>query len=223
MVSIMALKILKLFIITLYVSSCSSNSSLDRLKTFSEIYFNQNLENPYKVFTKQELNQIKYPIIEVRTNHILKQALMIPISRRFNYYNYISGSGQALTFNGDAIIKTSGMDLNLISLSLQKESPLKKNIPVSEWPLEENKKYLLLMQSFEAIEYSFKCKFSVHENIDLIIINETYDVSIVKENCTNQNYKFENIYYVDEKGFIWKSKQFIPSTDRFIDITKLKL
>ena len=221
MVSIMALKILKLFVFTLYLSSCSSNSSFDRLKTFSAIYFNQNLEKPYKVFTRQELNQIKYPIIEVRTNHILKQALMIPISSRYNFYNFISGMGQSITFEGNSIIRTLGMDIGLLSLENDKKRHLIDSISPKKWPKTVNKSYKIIDQSFSAKEYYFNCTIKISENVKMLIIDKEHELIKIIEDCKSQNSKFSNLYFVKRDGLILKSKQFIPPAYNYIEITKL--
>ena len=88
----MEIRIVYNLIIVFFVISCSSSSSLfDRL----EIIKNMNSlseDKPIKVFSRKELENIKYPLIEIKTNGILKQALMLPLSQRNNYYNYSSGS-----------------------------------------------------------------------------------------------------------------------------------
>ena len=67
------------------------------------LYIDSKKTKEIKVFSKKELEEISYPLIEVKTNGILKQALMLPISNRNNITNYISGSGQSITIQGQLI------------------------------------------------------------------------------------------------------------------------
>ena len=75
---------------------------------------------------------------------ILKQSLMLPLSQRNNYFNYSSGSGQLITINGFTVIKTNGININLLSVELPKESPLLNRMEPRFWPLEGKRKYSFL-------------------------------------------------------------------------------
>ena len=68
------------------------------------------------------LNHINYPLIEIKTEGILKQALMLPLSTRDGYVNYTSGSGQIITMKG-AVVRTNGMNNHLLSMETNENSP----------------------------------------------------------------------------------------------------
>ena len=124
----MALTIAKKIIICIFLFACSSSSSIyERLEIINK--FNSlSAERPIKVFSRQELENIHYPLIEIQTNGILKQSLMLPLSQRDNYFNYSSGSGQLITMNGFVVSKTNGINIDLLLVQVTKESALLNKI-----------------------------------------------------------------------------------------------
>ena len=48
-----------------------------------------------------------------------------------------------------------------------------------------------------------------------------YDLTKVVELCKNNKTSFENIYWVDYRGFVWKSKQWISPKKVFMDLNIL--
>jgi len=129
----MALKIIIKIIICFFVFSCSSSSSFfERLEMIKNIN-SMSDEKPIKIFSRQELENINYPLIEIKTNGILKQSLMLPLSQRNNYFNYSSGSGQLITINGFVVTKTNGINIDLLSVEVPKESPLLNRMDPRFW------------------------------------------------------------------------------------------
>ena len=205
----MALKKKLLLIIYLFFfSSCSSNTDFDKLSKIFDLYKNQNKNVEIKTFIRKELDGINYPLIEVRTNGILIQSLMLPLSIRDNYLNYSSGSGQSLTIKGGMILKTNGLESGLISLDVT-DRPLLQETPILEWPLNQTKKYTFLKPDFSSYTITFQCDFIIKEKESVIIVEKNYILTEIQDVCKSKNYNFSNTYWVDETGFIWKSAQWI--------------
>ena len=159
----MEIKSIFLLTIVILLISCSSNSSLtDKAKIYKKFY-EVSQENPLKIFNRKELDYIKYPLIEIRTTGILKQALMLPLSRRDSYINYWSGSGQTITMNGFVISKTNGINVDLLSVELNKDSPLLYEIQPKFWPSKGTRKHLYLSHLNEIKGSNFECSFSIKE------------------------------------------------------------
>ena len=205
----MALKITIKIIICIFLFSCSSSSSFfERL----EIIKNMNsisAEKPIKTFSRQELENINYPLIEIQTNGILKQSLMLPLSQRNNYFNYSSGSGQLITMNGFIVTKTNGINIDLLSVELPKQSPLLKRSEPRHWPLDGFRIHSFLTHLNEIKKHSFNCVFKILEKEKINIVGIDYDLTKVTEKCISDQNSFVNIYWVDINGFIWKSKQWL--------------
>ena len=118
-----------LFLIIIILISCSSNTDLNKIKKITNIYFSKN-KNVERNLTRELISDIKYPLVLVNTNGLIKQILMLPISTRYTFQNYISGSGQGLTFNGASIIRTNGFNTSLISMSIDEISVFTQKTPL---------------------------------------------------------------------------------------------
>ena len=217
----MALKIIIKMIICFLVFSCSSSSSFfDRLEIIKNIN-SMSSEKTIKVFSRQELENIKYPLIEIQTNGILKQSLMLPLSQRNNYFNYSSGSGQLITMNGFIVTKTNGMNIDLLSVEVPKQSPLLNKLEPRFWPLKGKRKYSFLTHLNQIENYSFSCVFKLLEKEKINIVEIDYNFIKITENCISGQNSFVNVYWVDDNGFIWKSKQWLRN-EVYADISVIK-
>ena len=54
------------------------------------------------------------------------------------------------------------------------------------------------------------------------ILDTKLDIDKIIETCSSKNHTFENIYWLDRNGFIWKSKQWISPKNIYAEITVLK-
>ena len=217
----MALTIAKKIIICIFIFACSSSSSIyERLEIINK--FNSlSAERPIKVFSRQELENIHYPLIEIQTNGILKQSLMLPLSQRDNYFNYSSGSGQLITMNGFVVTKTNGINIDLLSVEVPKESPLLNKMEPRLWPLEGKRKYSFLTHLNQIKNHSFSCIFKLHEKEKISIVEIDYNLIKITENCKGGLNSFENVYWVDNDGFVWKTKQWFRN-EVYADISVIK-
>ena len=100
--------------IFLIITSCSSGSNFDKTKKIWDLYKNKENEESEKVLTKEIVDSVGYPLIEIRTNNIIRRQLLLPLSYREDYVNFYSGSGQTLTLTGFMISKTNGFDIDKI-------------------------------------------------------------------------------------------------------------
>ena len=217
----MALNIIIKIIICFFVFSCSSsNSFFERLEMIKNLN-SMSDEKPIKIFSRQELENINYPLIEIKTNGILKQSLMLPLSQRNNYFNYSSGSGQLITMNGFVVSKTNGINIELLSVEVPKESPLLNKIEPRFWPLKGNRKHSFLTHLNQIKNYLFSCEFELLEKEKIIIVEIDYNLIKITENCIGDLDSFENVYWVDDDGFVWKTKQWLRN-EVYADISVIK-
>lgn len=210
-------KIIFIFFIV-FLSGCFGNEKMEKIKEISSLYIKGEDNINLKTFSRNDLENINYPIIEVRTDHILKQVLFLTISERKNFRNYISGSGQSLTMNGAAITKTNGFDAHLVSLNIDKESPLLILTEPTLWTKSEIKEYSFLLANHSLSNYKFNCQFEVGKSSNLFIIDQKYNLTKIIEKCTSENEAFNNYYWVDNNGFVWKSKQWISPKGQIAEI-----
>ncbi len=200
--------------------SCSDSKSIEKINSILELVKSKQKE--LKVFSKEEINNFQFPIIEVRTNGLIKQVLMLPISSRYNFTNYVSGSSAILTMNGSMVSKTNGMNTYLNSVETDSSYPLLKPTPISKWVGNYNKKYIFLTETYGSKEVFFNCVFKEKIEEKIEILKKELLLIKFEEYCSNDNKNFKNLYWVSEQGFVWKSKQLVSDYNIFATITILK-
>ena len=216
------IRLISLIIIILSIISCSSIEDNSRLSDVFEMYKSQNKEKKVIPITKEMIEKINYPLIEIQTNGILIQTLMLPLSTRNGIVNYTSGSGQLITLHGSLITKTNGMDVNLISLQIDPTNPLIQKEKIINWSKEKFlKTYQYLTPTFSIETLKFECKF---ENFvkDTIFILEEIVLTKVTEKCVNNEISFKNFYWVNKEGIVISSSQWLNKFNIVANIKVLK-
>ncbi len=203
-----------------FLTSCSSNSSNKDFSELANIFKEMTKKVEFKTYTSEMFKDINYPIIEIRTNGLVKQLLMLPLTKRENYFNYSSGSGQSITFDGQQITKTNGFETHL--LSMETKSDIYESLSSGIFPLEHEKKYSFLTPDYNIETINFFCTIKFIDNENIAVFEDDYKTIKLEEVCISQNYSFENFYWVDNENFIWKSKQWISLNNIYADIRVLK-
>ena len=216
------IRLISLIIIILSIISCSSIEENSRLSDVFEMYKSQNKEKKVIPITKEMIEKINYPLIEIQTNGILIQTLMLPLSTRNGIVNYTSGSGQLITLHGSLITKTNGMDVNLISLQIDPTNPLIQKEKIINWSKEKFlKTYQYLTPTYSIETLKFECKF---ENFvkDKIFVLEEIVLTKVTEKCVNNEISFKNFYWVNKEGIVISSSQWLNKFNIVANIKILK-
>tara|TARA_E500000178_G_scaffold354267_1_gene422673 strand:- start:1252 stop:1917 length:666 start_codon:yes stop_codon:yes gene_type:complete len=213
----MAIKLFSIIILFFSLQACSNLDSNSKKIKFAIDFFTFE-EKPYANFKREDLDKIKYPLIEVRTNDIIKQLLLLQISLRDGYANYYSGSGQTLTMNGALVTKTNGFNADLISLEIQENSPLLVLTDLKNWNLFEQRKYKFVTPGFIENLQIFNCDKNIESKTKINIFEKTYELTKITENCKNNTIEFQNIYWSDQKGYVWMSKQWVSKKEVYMDI-----
>ena len=141
------IKLIFYTILFIFLNSCSLFDKENNEQSLIDLYLTFK-EKPFKSFDRQELNNIDYPLIEIRTNGVIKQNLMLQISLRNNIVNYTSGSGQTLTMQGALVTKTNGFNTNLISVKTSHKSPLIFLENIENWKNFDNRTYTFVTPGF---------------------------------------------------------------------------
>ena len=137
-----------IYILVLFlIFNCSSTNSNRDLENIVKIFNEMTKEVEFKTFTTEMFKDIDYPIIEIKTNGIIKQLLMLPVTQRENYYNYSSGSGQSLTFEDQFITKSNGFETHLLSMEFSRN--LLKSFETNDFPFNIDKSYSFLTPDYK--------------------------------------------------------------------------
>ena len=215
-----------LLIISLFFLFGCSSSSLkndSKLKQTLNLYFKNEESLKVKVFNYNDIKHINYPLIEVKTNGILVQALMLPLSTRHGIRNYSSGSGQGITLDNNVVTKTQGMDAHLVSLEFTEKPDFLRNHFNVDHSQKYQKRYTFVTPMFDTKIYLFECSFSKINSENLIIFNEEIPTTIFEEKCFSNITSFKNSYWIDNNSIIRKSRQWISPDNIFADILFLKI
>ena len=212
-------KTLKFIIFFLFLSGCSS-VNFEKLKKISEQYKNQDKE--ILEIKKTDLINVHYPVLEARTNHIIKRVLMLPISTRNDYKFYSNGGSQALTLKGALVTKTIGFDAGLISLELDDNSPLVKETKYLNWPKTSIRKYSYITHLNSSKTVKFECEINSAQEEEITILEDKIKLFKIHENCNNIMSSFTNTYWLNDDGKIIKSIQKISEKNIYLTITFLK-
>ena len=209
-----------IFIFFYFFYGCSSKPN-NNLSKIYDLYKNQNNKRKLLEVNSSMIENINFPVIEVRTNKIVKQVLMVRISERENIANYISGSGQGITLNGAYVTKTIGFNVNLISLD-QKHNFLPKNT-IKTYKVKDNQKiYKFVNPMFGADIYNVNCSIKEIEKENVKILEEFLSLLKIQEDCTSEKWKFINYYWENNDGKILKSIQNISPKGDIIELYVLK-
>ena len=63
-----------------------------------------------------------------------------------------------------------------------------------------------------------KCQFEPLTKENIIVVQIEHNTTKIIEKCNNESLYIENIFWVDEKGFVWKSNQWI-GFDNYAEIS----
>lgn len=202
--------------------SCSSNRDNENIRKLYDLYLNQNKKSEIVNITEEKIKHINYPVIEIRTNGILKQGVFLPMTSRNGYKNWTSGIGQIITMNGASITKTNGIDVYLNSLEIQDINPFNNKINLKDWPETVKKIYRFVEPSFEEKIITVVCELIKEKKEQILILQRKYNFYKIIEKCDSKNYNFVNYYWANSSGFIWQSYQWISPKDVYANVHVLK-
>jgi hypothetical protein len=201
------------------LASCSSINFSNIAPGYRDAF--QSLENyffaPQDKLSFELINNIPYASATLQIGRGPK-GLIILESKINKKYNWVSADGIIITTNKfGKIVGTSGLINNLNSIESSVESLNKinqENTYTSYYTLNPPKLNLLPVTSV----------FTYHSYLEIDLLKGKTDLKQVNELISNQylGWKNENKFWIDEDGFIWKSKQYIsPKLPPFyLEITK---
>ena len=214
------------FLVILFFSSCTIfesdklNNNQSTLEKLIELNNNSKEVKPIINITKEIVEYIQYPLIEVRSNGIIRQVLMIPLSTRNQVRYFTSGSGQSLTISDNLVTKTKGINVELISIEPDKNSPIIKNIPIKNWPKTLERTYHFSSPSFKINSIKFICVMEDPLEENTVFLGKSINLFKVKEKCESINLNFENTYWSNDQGNIIKSIQWVSPKNIYLEINK---
>lgn len=218
----MAIKKLLLLTVCLFFSSCSSSRDTSNIEKVFDLYKNRNKEIKIVDIPEAKLAKLTYDIIEIRTSGILKQGVFLSMTSRQNYKNFTSGMGQIVTMNGAIVSKTLGMDIYLNSVEFSNNNPFDNYTKIQDMPKKTEKQYRFLLPTNKEKEIIFTCEIKIKEKETIVLLEKKHSLNKVIESCNSKQNNHRNIYWIDNDGYVWKSRQWISNKGIYADVNVLK-
>tara|TARA_B100001093_G_scaffold495261_1_gene539534 strand:- start:223 stop:849 length:627 start_codon:yes stop_codon:yes gene_type:complete len=170
--------------------------------------------------TPEIIKSIPYASLLVRIGNG-PYGLMILQSIQENTTTWVSADGVYFVISNGRIIKTKGLDNNLIKTItpylFHSEEFLRSSV------IEDLKFYYSYDKPFLA-NLEVQASYKIGEESSHSLLTNNIDLLLITEKLKNDdiNWRKENKYWVDEDGFIWKSEQHIsPKIPKiYIEVTK---
>ncbi len=144
-------------------------------------------------------------------------ALMILESSENKRHTWVSADGVYLVTYEGRIIQSAGLQNNLTQLTMRK---------ISWSSVDKPQKFTYYASYDEPYLRDLKIEVEVINQGQTLtkLFNREVKLNLIKEKLRNRylGWEVENTYWVDDKGFVWKSEQFIsPKLPSFeMEITK---
>jgi hypothetical protein len=135
--------------------------------------------------------------------------LMYATSDNGGYVTYVSQFRQSLTLRGSRITATRGLGTDLISTRITGPDPLQNPTPPARWPAVVERSYEFPAEGSKGRIESYTCSFEPGVPGVQVILERRYDGGEIIETCTGPAGRFENHYFVDALGFVWRSLQWV--------------
>ena len=111
---------------------------------------------------------------------------MLPITRRYGYTNYITGSGQSFNTQGKLISKTNGVNINLLSVETT-PNPFLHKINIQNWPTKIVRTYSYLTPLNNTKKITFQCSMKEKSYEEILILDIKLNVDKIIENAQVKN------------------------------------
>ena len=210
-----------IILVLLILSSCSSGRDNEKIEKMIDILFSQNKEKKVVKITAEKIKNVNYPIIEIKTDGILIQSTFLPMTSRNGYTNWTSGIGHLITMNGAIITKTNGMNAFLNSLEFNDFNPFNNKTNLQKLPKSLSKEYRFLEPTYQEKIIVVNCDLIFEKKENVVVLDNKLNLFKIIEKCYNEQLKFSSLYWMDENGFVWKSKQWLGNKVN-AEITVLK-
>ena len=127
------------------------------------------------------------------------------------FVSYMSQGRQSFTLQGGLITASRGVGHDLLSVKAAANDPVAHKTPPDDWPQTVSRSYFLSGGNRpEGVELPVTCAFQKTRGMQIEIVEITYDLIMMVEQCKGEDAEFVNVHLADpESGFIWKSAQWL--------------
>lgn len=155
-------------------------------------------------------------VVRVETNSVLA---MNPVGRNGNNVTWGSATGQGITYNRGVLTNTRGLGEDLMSSSIESA--------VSAITARRNASYTrdhyYLGDLGQNTRLTVNCTLARTKSERVAVGDINADAAVMKESCSNGAISFTNLYWVDGRGNVLKSSQWVGQRIGSLAIQNLRL
>lgn len=138
------------------------------------------------------------------------------------YVTYVSAFQQTIAMKGTLITATRGLGGDLLAVADGRADPVANLTPPDNWPASISRSYRFPDDGPGGRLVSVDCNILRGSEIQITIVEITYDVTAMSETCSGEGEAFTNIHLVDETGQIWQTRQWIGSKLGYLNMEVLE-
>ncbi len=215
--------------ILILLGGCSSGGTSPVFKAIKGLVFSSGDEGAGAVtnggggLTREKITASGLALIRAQLDGEEVTNILTATSLNEGYVTYVSAFQQTITIKGNLVTATRGLGGDLISVAEFAGDPVVNFTPPADWPSQVRRDYRFPGDGPAGIVISVTCETARGQDSQITIVEVTYDVTKMIENCTTKDgTKFTNVYLVDKDGLVWESLQWTGPARGFINIEVLE-
>jgi len=129
---------------------------------------------------------------------------------------WISPDGISVTYDRGVLVATRGLGPDLMAANVSGTVAALRQGAGSSQRVHE-----YLDGNDQIVRRSFDCRIERAGNERIVILERSYETVRYEENCESGSQRFQNIYWADKAGVVWKSRQLISPPVGYLDSERL--
>lgn len=125
------------------------------------------------------------------------------------YVTYVSGYKQSISMKASLVTATRGLGSDLLSVTDAPNDPIAHLTPIENWPASYDRSYRFTGDGPAGTVITVQCSLSSQPQMQITIVEVTYDVTPFIESCNGDGVSFTNIHLADDDGQIWQTRQWV--------------
>lgn len=166
--------------------------------------------------TRAQIDASKLPLYEAEVPKRDAKAYLLKIGTNGDVVTWSSTDGIMVSLRKGVLVQTRGFGHDLMSSA---QPPL---AAIAGGTGTGQATYYYLDGDDQKQGLPIVCKFSHGETADVVIAEIGYRLRQVREACTGPGTSFTNVFWLDARGQVRKSRQWISEDAGYIDLTNLQ-
>ncbi|MXU64669.1 YjbF family lipoprotein [Oceanomicrobium pacificus] len=160
--------------------------------------------------TRASIEASGLAMIRIRVGEEEGFNIMLASAKNGPYLTHVSKFQQSVTLNGGWVTGTRGIGHDLMSATSSKNDPVKGQMPPGQWEAQKiEREYEFPGVGPAGRRVRVDCSFEAMDQGEITIVERSYSTVRFIETCEGEEITFQNTYFVDGRGSVWRSRQWI--------------